>query len=1302
MKSIRFRSIAPVVSLAGTLCLMAPGYAHLHNGFPNHIQHMRLDNSGSNNREIRQISRNDSDANRVKFTPSFQVPDQKVHHLHELGNRLNRSTVRSAYLMDNGVARAFANGLELDLTSTDRSIVLGEQLFPHGGAYTIKLAGEERTLTSGSKVSAAEYVALQQVINSGSQTLTLDQSGRGVDGQFSLNTITDGGKTIRATELVIPEHVTASGDFSRHSDGIRVTNDLVNYGTIEAFSSNKHVDTARIAARDIDNNAGATISTSAEQLKLYLHADRDINNSGLISSSGDLELTAGRSITNHGSINSNANITINGNSDADLHVNNTGGTISALNGAINVRSADYAGIGNTTVSGGNLYSRELNLFTGLGTTDVVVNQLTGVINTSGTGAHVSANTETLTIGSQCLLGDPVYYNTGSIVIAGDILVGEDLAIIAGGDITSGLANLTIATRDVTGKGFSINMIAGANVVAGSGEVSPAGGPGVLPAQPPTTQNTTADVIFSTNSASGGNIDLSGVTTKLVIDSSSGSSNFDGGSITLAAFANGSGAKGRVLLPTTSATINASGNGTGNNGNILIAAGGQNVLGIKLPSNTSSIIDNGGTGTGAGRVQIITAQPETSDGKPITFNTSGIITSGNKIDVSVTANPAKGSTLEVGNIQMGPTVLNIDSDDDIDIHGNVDVVGTATGTAGGKIFVNSGGTINQTGRMSVDGANGKDAGSIQLFASSSSPVTIDNLTGQGGTLGGNGGFIIVQNFGSGGINLSKSTFGTILANAPAGDGGTVQLLAKNNQLTSLTDFIVDAGGKNANGSIIVTTTDLLVANGSLRLTANSGTNGGISISTTTGGISVGANKFEALSAGALDLQLTINVIDANTSLGNAGTIDIEAATMILHTSKTNPLLLRASALNGDGGKVLYADQSTTPTFIGNGPTKLPKGTANFLALEAVAFTNGAGGSISLLSGGILNEGDGALLVNANSTGGPQKGGTIQLAGAIGLTKGGSVVIRDALNVNGVNGGTGGTVFLIANSTKPFVLNSTKTPKNGTVASISAQGGVDGTVTVQNRLGGVTVANSNAIKAGDVTLQAFGKGNISESKSVLLTASDSVNAISQVGAINLTVAAPVISFQSAGGNATIVDTLAAPTILLDSAAGNGATVRAAGPLTVGRLDVTGNLGVITGSTNAGSLNLTGNIKVTNGSLTIENDDTAQGTIDIADSTTIETAGSKGGVVNIVIGAVPKKPLNSDPPFTAPPEFTVTPTGKGQVFFGVNPTSIVTSIGNSVTLEATNKNLVLNNASTNFATKKIIIGNLVRISADPPSKN
>ncbi len=240
-----------------------------------------------------------------------------------------------------------------------------------------------------------------------------------------------------------------------------------------------------------------------------------------------------------------------------MNVNNLNGNISALNGDINVRSADYDAPFNTTVTGGDLLSKEVNAYTGGGTTDVFVNELTGVVNISGSAAHVSADTSDLIIGNQCLVGDPTYFNTGNIVLGGNIIVGEALAIIAGGNITTTqTTGLTIRARSGSNDGLDINIIAGANVTGAGTQTPPS-----LPAQGAVpTGNSSLDVTFTGASATGGNIDFSAITSGgSIIDASGLNAGSKGGNITLAAFANGAGT-GRVVLP-VSMNLDAGGNGS---------------------------------------------------------------------------------------------------------------------------------------------------------------------------------------------------------------------------------------------------------------------------------------------------------------------------------------------------------------------------------------------------------------------------------------------------------------------------------------------------------------------------------------------------------------------------------------------------------------------------------------------------------------------------------------------------------------------------------------------------------------------
>ncbi len=116
------------------------------------------------------------------------------------------------------------------------------------------------------------------------------------------------------------------------------------------------------------------------------------------------------SVTNSGTLAStNANVNLGTSIAAAMNVNNSGGTISALNGSINIRNEAYDAAFNTIVNGGDLLSKDVNAYTGGGTTDVYVNELTGIVIHKWFAHTVSANTSDLIIGNQCLVGDPTYY-----------------------------------------------------------------------------------------------------------------------------------------------------------------------------------------------------------------------------------------------------------------------------------------------------------------------------------------------------------------------------------------------------------------------------------------------------------------------------------------------------------------------------------------------------------------------------------------------------------------------------------------------------------------------------------------------------------------------------------------------------------------------------------------------------------------------------------------------------------------------------------------------------------------------------
>lgn len=574
--------------------------------------------------------------------------------LQDRNNRPNISNTREPRISNQstqaiGTSTVRLNtGIDLDLSSTDRNITLGQKLFDGVGSIQITVGGETKTVQAGSQVSAAEYVAVKQILGSGSQEIGLDSAGRANGGKFDLASITNPGDKMRASNFVLPENVTTYGDFSRSSD-IRLTGDLDNHGSIYAIASQKRAHSGTIHADDITNHEGALISSNipadlgralgahAKRVDLGLDASGDLINYGTISSSGNLSLTAGSgNFTNSGRVESTTgNVSFNS-GDAVLNLNNAGGTVAANNGAIVVHDASYAGTANTYVNGGTFDSRQFNTNAGQGTIYVDVNNITGLVNQTGSAAHVEVAGGNLTIGEVCLTGDPTYRNqNGGIQITGNISVAEALTIIARNDIFVN-DNVIISAGNAT-QGFNINLIAGANITATLGGADSTG-------LPPLPAGSTL-VTFDGASVAGGSI-VFGNNTQ-INTRSTGISNANGGSVLLAAFAgtnNGDG--GFVSAPNT--LIQTGGRGNGANGYVDVIAGAQN--GTAISMGTISTIGSSG---GGGGVTITAAQPRSTNGDPVSYGLNGQLISTDFLVPGLTLTPT--ASVNVSSIQAFESV-----------------------------------------------------------------------------------------------------------------------------------------------------------------------------------------------------------------------------------------------------------------------------------------------------------------------------------------------------------------------------------------------------------------------------------------------------------------------------------------------------------------------------------------------------------------------------------------------------------------------------------------------------------------------
>lgn len=761
------------------------------------------------------------------------------------------SPSQSISQLDSGRIIPLENGVDLDLGSEDKNIVLGANLFGGADSVTIRIDGTEKVLRSGAHVTAAEYVAAKQVLSGSAQGLVLDNSGRAVGGQVDLVAVTDRDDRLKANSLVNPEGVTIYGDFGRRSD-FSLHGDLTNLGNLYAYSSSSQRLGGSIKADNLVNGDGALISSalstsqasllgaSTSPIDLNLHAVHDFSNSGQIESSGNLTITAGNSIKNtgesatpkitavksvnlvspsvlnHGEITSTTgDVTFD--SASVLNVNNSNGTIAARNGAINVRSSAYDGAFDSNLIGGNLFSNQLNLNAGHGLTTVDVGQITGSVNQHGEAVHLKASTDDLVIGDVCLAGDPTFYNTtGNITIAGDINVAEALTIVAAGNITLQTNVDLNAKSSVTNNGFPITLIAGANIIGTAGGADQTS----LGPIPPNNPNNGGVTLDGTASATGGSIILQ---SQSVISAGvfSNSDPGNGGDLLLVALRGATAGTGKIDMQGDN-RVESFGTGFGDNGNVTIIADG--ITGHNINGIFASSIDTRAAST----IAITIATPAKSTSANIAYLANGSLAPGSSTFVA-------GSTLINSDVNVNPSVFGgidgLNSDVIIKTDGaiavnNIEISAVNVSLTAGTAITNSGQVI---------ASNFLDASARDIGVSTSGggffggkQVVLQSLNGSIGTSSANrvktsasalalttGGSVFVDEADDliiGSIDSSRSNFGISSA------GGAFDVLAHGNLTTN-------RAISNTTGDIRLATTggllDLRTIASGQQITANNG-------------------------------------------------------------------------------------------------------------------------------------------------------------------------------------------------------------------------------------------------------------------------------------------------------------------------------------------------------------------------------------------------------------------------------------------------------------------------------------------------
>ncbi len=1183
---------------------------------------------------------------------------------------------RSTYLNYEGDERHLSKGFSLDLSSTDANVIVGSNLLDTQ-SVTINVGDTSKQVSAGSLLTPAEFAALNQKLADGIQSLTLNNGGAATGGALHLNLISDDGRTIRSSSLVVPENVSVVGDFARAADGIRITKDVVNSGSIYAISSNPERRNALISASDITNNAGGLISTDVptevsgknkSDLNLIIRAERTITNDGSIVSSGDLELTSGSSILNNGttaakgtlSINAatirnagliqsfNSDVIIAAPQDNHLLIDNTGGEISAYGGSIQLNTSPVLNPKlNSTLIGGDWHSQQLNIDSADGIVDANLGDVTGLVNIRGGAAHFNADTKDLSLGNMEISGDPAFSNSGNLVLTGLALTtgGAPLALVAGGNITAGTAT-SIDTSNAAGAGGMLTIVAGASF------------------------NIAGNLLTITGStANGGNIDLTGVT-KI---STSGTTS--GGEIRIVAFNPFAMPNGNITIP-SSTMITSGGGGAGTNGAVTIISESTS-NGIKI----GGVDTRGGSG-GGGSIKVAVESIDLASGAVVIDNTTGAITAGDFFG----ALQARDTPIVTGDLLTNSAAILIETGLSVSL-------GTKCTVTTGVLDTGAFGTANS--QVKVTGIGGITLNGLintrSLFLQSLGDINLENVPSINiSTNDGSGGFIDIN---ADTVTSSKEV--VLTAVGTSGKGGIIQ---------------VNLG---AHGGAIDTTT-IGGAGSNFKLDAHGVTDGGTASFTTTAPVVVNAGGINAagtngsgakLEVRSLFFDVTLNdtsflsQADATGNNGNGGEIDLKGTLGInFANSVSSPLVLSANGIGtGNGGTVNFAVASSDiPLFVGT-PSKSPKSAANYITTSAKSgLLGGDGGSISVENGTSLTVDMKAADASAQSTVGKWNGASYSFdANPNGSSNVSKLVITGSIDADGINGGNAGIVSLQSNSAKTaFTLNAGKTPKNGISGTISANGNL-GSISVLNEHGGIKVNSSQALSADTISLIATGDAQSTKAKitgkKAVITAGQNLSLSGYNGIGTLSVSAPNVSLNSQVGKVSVSSVPTTAVTLKDSFGGAGFTFTSAGPTTLNDIGTTTGAINVTGG-KGGLLQVAANstIEAKNSSVALINLDTTSGAILIGNNSKILTSGAKPGDTIIAIGKAKKtNPFNG----VNPPNMNVTQVN-GIVYFGPNPAGVVASGPTAATVTANNTNVIFSNASTNSGTNKITLGSNVSV--------
>lgn len=1046
------------------------------------------------------------------------------------------------------------NPINLDLSST--AATLSAARMNSFQSTTITVAGQTQAVAPATMLTPAQAVAVAQMLHSGVQSINIGAAGNAVGGSVTITSRL----AQHLASLTVPQGVTAI-DLVHNSGPLNLPGNLTNAGVFYACTTNPAVNTAIINALNIFNQAGALLTTVlpagglpglpnlVPDLSLQLNAINNIVNAGVISSSASLALGAGGSITNalpagaggpvpimtaarnvdlaaaagtivnHGIISSaNGNINVAVDMGNSINIENAGGVFSALAGSINIRDPEFQQKAGISILGGDLLSREVNLYSGTGNILVDVRKLSGTVNAYGHEAHLTASTEMLRLGKILLGGDPSFFNlTGSIEISSPLVFhGQNLALIANQDIVTTGPSL-IDTSSDSQDGGDFLAVAGAQFTAdgSQGQVLPPG-PG-----------STSELYISGGSSTGGKIDLgsNGGISAFTTESTAGE--HSGGDVQMIAYAGTAPDSGTLRLP-SSVTIHTGGTGNANNGYVQLIAGSKSGTAI-----CTGDIDTTGSTSGGG-IYIYATTPNTdgvtvidgaippggggwgySDLLPACINTGNLSTSGEGIEVKNIAAITTGTLSTAAD--SGRNGGNIE----IEGMGNVATGAITTdGAYAGRVRIycaNQEGTTTVS-NITINGAisaNSNDpgdggGGSVDLDTPSGNIIVSGPISATGfGQSSWNAGnvYIEVDNWANSGSPAPASCNifidGSINVNAGTdGRGGSVNLsvgtgtIFVNGDISANGHTSASGGGYGSGGEVTLDShsSQPFVVGGALTNgvagTVSARALGGDNEQEGTGG----SLRVQNTGTGGITLRSWSDIgLDASSQAGYSygGTLELMAGTDTDElTVGTGPLRIPQGTLNLDGysngsnsiqgGRLKLIGAPVTVTGPGGGSATAP------FIFSGRAHGLGSGGTCEITSGGPLATGDGSgkMIVSVPGTSADQPG-YIRLSAGTNLDVDLAFLNYGGLpgQINFSSGTTGpgdlfihggdlatnssGNIYLSMNSSAPFQVYGA-TGGNGTTGRILA----NNTLQITNHgTGGIIINDYNHIGTPqNVTLSA----------------------------------------------------------------------------------------------------------------------------------------------------------------------------------------------------------------------------------------